>query len=176
MRVGLSHDPLRFYLSFYDVSFKKAFSNERFLGFFQTTLHSGFCFDLYFATFLPPPSLPRLPSLHIQFQENSFSFFFSFFFFFFFSFLLFFFSSFLLSSFLLIHVHAQKNFFLGFGKFFFSLHAQKKFFLGFGKFFSVCTHRKIFFQALENFFQLGLEKILFLGTEKIFFQALEIFF
>ena len=152
MRVGLSHDPLRFYLSFYDVSFKKAFSNERFLGFFQTTLHSGFCFDLYFATFLPPPSLPRLPSLHIQFQENSFSFFFLFFFS---SFFLFFFFSFLLFFFLLF--------------FLFMCTHRKIFFWALENFFSVCTHRKNFFWALENFFQ-------FARTEKFFFRPWKIFF
>ena len=152
MRVGLSHDPLRFYLSFYDVSFKKAFSNERFLGFFQTTLHSGFCFDLYFAKFLPPPSLPRLPSLHIQFQENSFSFFFLFFFS---SFFLFFFFSFLLFFFLLF--------------FLFMCTHRKIFFWALENFFSVCTHRKNFFWALENFFQ-------FARTEKFFFRPWKIFF
>ena len=116
MRVGLSHDPLRFYLSFYDVSFKKAFSNERFFRVPSKNAAFGVLFQsLYLIPFLPPP-----PSYNFLFFIFIFifSFFFSFLLFFFSSFFLFFFFSFFFSSFLLVHVQAQENFFSGFGKFF----------------------------------------------------------
>ena len=51
MRVGLSHDPLRFYLSFYDVSFKKLSKMKGFLGFLDEDLHSGFIVLAIFSTF-----------------------------------------------------------------------------------------------------------------------------
>ena len=162
MRVGLSHDPLRFYLSFYDVSFKKAFSNERFLGFFQTTLHSGFCFDLYFAPFLPPPPSHDFLLFTFSFKKIPSLFFFFFFFllFFFSSFFLFFFSSFFFSSYscartekfffglwkIFFQFARTEKIFFGLWKIFFSLHAQKNFFSGLGKFFSAWFRKNFIFR------------------------------